>query len=228
MALPESERKGFTWAVETHRMKTKDRLSPAERGEKFDVPRLMAKLQGELEFADTDVFMEDHDWSLLNHSSHLDEHEFTIRETAHSFEIDLDGNRVTYQFAGEAEQLPLNVDVAGWTPKALILWLDRQVRQADIGQSELLKWLSDLVGHLLNTRGLHIAALMRCKFILARKIGDKIADIRRQERKSVYQQRLFAPEAKVEVSFDDAFSFKAGMYRDQRRYRGTGNHGSTF
>ena len=218
--LPEAERLRIAESFETYRKLVKKQLSPAEQDEKFEVPRLMAELQGELEFADTDVFMEDHDWSLLNHSPHLDEHEFTIRETARSFEIDIDDRRVTYQFAGEKEQLTLNVVVTGWTPEALVLWLDRQVRQADIGQSELLKWLSDLVTHLLNARGLHITALMRCKFILARKIGDKIADIRRQERKSVYQQRLFAPEAKVEVSFDDAFSFKAGMYRDQRRYRG--------
>ena len=203
-------------------------LSPAERGEKFDVPRLMSELQGELEFADTDVFMEFHDWSLLNHSPHLDEHEFTIRETARSFQIDTDGRHVTYQFAGEEEQLTLNVDVAGWTPEALVLWLDRRVRQPDIGQGELLKWLSELVGHLINRRGLYIAALMRCKFILARKICDKIADIRRQERKSVYQQCLFAPEAKVEVSFDNAFSFKAGMYQDQRRYRGHWKPGKHF
>ncbi len=205
-------------------------LSPAERGEKFDVPRLMAELQGELEFADTDVFMEFHDWSLLNHSPHLDEHEFTIRETARSFQIDTDGRHVTYQFAGEEEQLTLNVDVAGWTPEALVLWLDRWVRQPDIGQGELIKWLSELVGHLINRRSLHIAALIRCKFILARKIRDKIGAIRQQERKSVYQQRLFTPEAKVEVSFDDAyaFSFKAGMYQDQRRYRGHWKPGKHF
>ncbi len=199
---------------------TPEMLSPAEQGEKFDVPRLMAELQGELEFADTDVFMEDHEWSLLNHSSQMDEHEFAVRETARSFEIDIDGRHVRYQFAGEEEQRTLNGEVTGWTPEALVLWLDRRVRQPDIGQGALLKWLSELVGHLINGRGLPIAALMRCKFILARKICDKIAAIRRQERKSAYQQRLFAPEAKVEVSFDDAFSFQSEMYQDQRRYRG--------
>ena len=94
----------------------------------------MAELQGELEFADTDVFMEDHDWSLLKHSPHLDEHEFTVRETSRSFEIDIDGRHVRYQFAGEEEQLALNVDVAGWTPEALVLWLDRQVRQPTSGR----------------------------------------------------------------------------------------------
>ena len=226
--LPEAERWRIAESFETYRKLVKKQLSPAEQGEKFEVPRLMAELQGELDFADTDVFMEDHDWSLLNHSSHLDEHEFTIRETARSFEIDIDGRRVTYQFAGEEEQLTLNVDVAGWTPEALVLWLDRQVRQADIGQSELLNWLSNLIGHLLKARGLPLAALMRCKFILARKIRDKISTIRRQERKSAYQQRLFSPEAKVEISFDDAFSFKAGMYQDQRRYRGRWKPGKHF
>ena len=180
----------------------------------------MSEIQGAFEFADTDVFMEFHDWSLLNHSSKLGEVEFAIRETARSFEIDLDGNRITYQFAEEAEQLALDVDVDGWTPEALVLWLDRQVRQQDIHQSELLRWLRDLVGHLITARGMHIAALMRCKFILARKVREKLAAIRQQERNGVYQRYLFAPEAKVDVSFDQAFAFKDGMYWDQRRYRG--------
>ena len=219
-ASPEAERQGVAEAIATYQVKVRDQLSPAEQGEAFEVPRLMAEVQGELEFADTDVFMEDHDWSLLNHSSKMDAPEFTIRETARSFEIDIDGRHVRYQFAGEEEQLTLNINVEGWTPQALVLWLDRQVRQPDIGQGELLKWLSDLVGHLSNTRGIHIAALMRCKFILARKIRDRISAIRRKERNSVYQRYLFAPEAKVEVSFDNTFAFRKGMYRDQRRYRG--------
>lgn len=218
--LPETERKGFAEAVSKYRADVKDQLSPAEQGETFEVPRLMSEIQGELEFADTNVFMEFHDWSLLDHSSKLGEAEFAIRETARSFEIDLDGNRITYQFADEAEQLALDVDVEGWTPEALVLWLDRQVRQPDIHQTELLRWLRDLVGHLINGRGMHIAALMRCKFILARKVREKLGAIRQQERDGVYQRFLFAPKAKVDVSFDEAFIFKDGMYWDQRRYRG--------
>lgn len=219
-ALPETERTGFSAAVTKYRVAVKDQLSPAEQGETFQVPRLMSEIQGAFEFADTDVFMDFHDWSLLNHSSKLGEVEFTIRETARSFEIDLDGNRITYQFADEAEQLALDVDVDGWTPEALVLWLDRQVRQQDVHPSELLRWLRDLVGHLITARGMHIAALMRCKFILARKVREKLAAIRQQERNGVYQRYLFAPEAKVDVSFDQAFIFKDGMYWDQRRYRG--------
>jgi type III restriction enzyme len=61
---------------------------------------------------------------------------------------------------------------------------------------------------------------MRAKFLLARKIRDKIADIRQTERSGVYQRYLFEPNAKVEVSFDEAFVFRDDMYWDQRRYRG--------
>ena len=219
-ALPETERTGFSAAVTKYRVEVKDQLSPAGQGDAFEVPRLVSEIQGKFEFANTDVFMEFHDWSLLDHSSTLGEGEFATRETARSFELDLDGNRITYHFANEEEQLALDVDVEGWTPEALVLWLDRQVHQPDIHQSELLRWLRDLVGHLITLRGLHIAALMRCKFILARKVREKLAVIRQQERDGAYQRYLFAPEARVEVSFDQAFAFKDGMYWDRRRYRG--------
>ena len=220
-AVPEPDRMEFATAVAEYRINLRDLPPPpAERGEALAAPRLMAAVQGELELADTDLFMEHHDWSLLDHSPRMDEHEFAIRETARSFEIDLDGHRIAYQFASEEEQLALNVEVEGWTPEALVLWLDRQVRQPDVRQGELIRWLRDLVGHLVDARGMHVSALMRGKFLLARKVRDRIEDVRRKEREAVYQRRLFAPEARVGVSFDHAFAFRPGMYRDQRRYRG--------
>ncbi len=219
-ALPASERTRFSEAVAAYRAGIHDQLSPAEQGQSFEAPRLTSDVQGTLEFADTDVLMEYHEWSLLDHSPKMAPEEFAIRETARSFEIDLDGRRVTYQFARETEQLVLDTRVEGWTPEGLVLWLDRQVRQTDIHQSELLRWLRDLVGHLIRERGMSITALMRCKFLLAGKIESKIKAIRQRERDRVYQRRLFAPEANVTVSFDDPFTFVAGMYRGQRRYRG--------
>ncbi len=218
--LPEDERDEFAKAVAEYRVETRDVLSPAEMGETFLVPRLMSEVQDTLTFADTDVFMEYHDWSLLDHSWRLGKSDFDIRTTARSFEIDLDGNHISYRFATEEEQLPLDVQVEGWSQKALVLWLDRQLRQPDIGQGEMLGWLSRLVNHLVETRGMHIAALMRCKFILARKLRDKIAAARRQEQAGVYQRYLLAPSAKTEVSFDNTFKLQVGMYQDQRRYRG--------
>ena len=227
-AIPVAERHGVAEAIKSYQEQVERRWSPAKRGEAFNVPGLSTEIQGELKFADTDLLMEYHDWSLLDHPARLKESEFAVRETARSFEIDLDGERVTYQFAREQEQLVLDVDVEGWTQEGLVQWLDRQVRQPDIGQAELQKWLSGLTTYLLNTRQLHIAALMRCKFILARRIRDKIDEIRRQERNNVYQQHLFAPGAKPEVSFDHGFTFRDGMYRGHRLYRGQWKPGKHF
>ena len=211
-AIPVAERHGVAEAIKSYQEQVQRRWSPAKRGEAFNVPGLTTQIQGELKFADTDLLMEHYDWSLLDHPAMLKESEFAVRATARSFEIDLDGKRVTYQFAREQKQLGLNIDVEGWTQQGLVQWLDGQVRQPDISQAELQKWLSGLTTYLLNTRQLHITALMRCKFILARRIRDKIDEIRRQERNNVYQQHLFAPGAKAEVSFDHVFAFQDGMY----------------
>ena len=219
-ALPDTERENFTRAVRSYRTQVKSQLSPAERGETFRVPRLTAEVQCELVFADTDRFIEDHDWSLLDHSFSMEAEEFTIRKTAHGFSIDVDGNQVTYRVVDETEPFALNVDVDGWTPEGLVRWLTGQTRQMDIHPNELLKSLSDMVHHLMKGRGMSISALMRCKFILARKVKGKIDAIRRAEREKVYQQRLFEPEARPGISFDHGFLFEEGMYIDQPRYRG--------
>lgn len=219
-ALPEAERAGFRAAVRRQRLEIDPEASPAERGETFVAPRLVSEIQGELVFADIDEFMEFHDWRISDHSARFGESEFAIRETARSFEINLDGNRVTYQFASEDEQLALDVDVDGWSPQNLVLWLDRQLHQPDVHQSDLLKWLTGCVSQLVGPRKIHIAALMRTKFILARKLRERLASARAAERHAVYQRYLFAPEAKVEVSFDNGFRFRDGMYRDVRKHRG--------
>lgn len=218
--IPEPERGGLAEAATAYRAEVMHELSPAERGDVFVVPRLMVDIQGTLEFADPDVFMEFHEWSLLDHSPKLGEGEFSIRETARSFEIDLDGARVSYHFASEDEQLALDVDVEGWSAEGLVIWLDRQVRQPDIHQSQMLRWLRDMVEHLVASRGIPLAALMRCKFLLVREIRKKLSAIRQQQRTDVYQRFLFAPEAKTEVSFQDGFTFRDGMYSDHKRYRG--------
>ena len=62
---------------------------------------------------------------------------------------------------------------------------------------------------------------MRCKFILARKIQDKIDRIRRKERHRIYQRCLFAARLpRQRFRSINSFSFKEGMYGNQRRYRG--------
>ena len=219
-AAPEIHSSEIAEAIQHYQVSNRHLFPPAERGEKIIVPRLMTEIQGMMKVADTDIFMEYHDWSLLNHPARLEEGEFTIRDSSRHFEIDIDGRRVTHQFLNEQEQFALDFDVEGWTPENLVIWLDRQVHQIDIHQSELLKWLTDMVSYLTSRRGMNITALTRCKYLLAQKVRNKITDFRVQERQAVHRNYLFAPDAHVEVAFDAAFEFKEGMYPDVALYRG--------
>ena len=218
--FPDGVRRALSSAIKKYRTQHWHVLSPAERGEKLNVPRLMTEIQGSLEFADSDTFMEYHEWSLVDHPAKLDESEFTIWQTERRFEIDIAGRRVRYNLIGQHEQLALNVSVEGWTPENLAIWLDRQVHDIDLNQNELIWWLSNLILYLIRDRGMHITALTRCKYLLARVVREKIERFRVEERERAYQRFLSSPEGRVEISFDTAFEFRNRMYSGQSTYRG--------
>lgn len=220
-ALPVGEVGGFTEQVASYEAEHLHEASPAERGDTFTVPALMAWVQGELELADTDILMEHHDWSLGDHSPKLEPKDFSIQQTADTFEIDIDRQKLFVKHADQSAQLLLDIPVEGWTEQTLVLFLDRQVRDKFIGQSELVRWLTDLVNYLTGPRNIPLSALMQCKYPLARKIKERIAEIRTEERKGVYQRSLFAPEAKPEISFDNGFVFADDMFAGVRTYRGS-------
>ncbi|MBC6437707.1 MAG: DEAD/DEAH box helicase family protein [Rhodobacteraceae bacterium] len=208
--------------LEAFKHKYADALAPAQCGETFVVPRLMAHVQGVLLHADTDILMEYHDWSLTDYPAGLTPSEFDVTETTNGFEIDLDGNRLVIASATTSEHLTIDVDVDDRTHARLVAWLDRQLRDPDISQADRLAWLGDAVTYLNRDRGLPLSRLMRCKFILARKMSEKIRGFRQVERDKVFQHSVFGPDARVEVSFKEGFTFFDGMYADVPKCRKTG------
>jgi len=94
------------------------------------------------------------------------------------------------------------------------------VRSIHILPSEMLRWLRDVVSDLMDRRDIPLSTLMRCKYILARKLREKIAAVRKAERENSYQTRLFAPTARVEINFENGFTFRKGIYADAPRYKG--------
>ena len=195
-------------------------VAPAQRGETFVVPRLMAHVQGELVCADTDVLMEYHDWSLADCPTQLKPSDFDIRETSHTFAVDLEGNRLRIAAVDKKDQFTMPVHVEDWTENSLIHWLDRQLHDPFISQTDLLAWLNAVVTHLTRDRGIPLSQLMPCKFILARVLGEKIKACRQLAQNNAYQACLFGVEAALELSFDDGFKFFDGVYGDVPKYSG--------
>lgn len=218
--MPEKHHEAFQIELAKFKAANHDKASPAQRGEEFVVPRLMAQVQGEFVFADNDLLIEYHDWTLRDHAHQLTEKQFSIRQVANTFEVDLDEGSLQVQLKDQTDQLSLDIGVDGWTEQGLVLWLDRKVRDRYVGQGELVSWLSAVVAHLIHGRGITLSTLMRCQYVLARRLQDRLAEIYTIERNKVYQGSLFATGAAPSLSFGNGFRFFDGMFDGVRTYQG--------
>ena len=194
--------------------------SPAKRGERFVVPKLLVELQGKFTFADTDDVFEYFDWNLADFAPpELTENEFSITPQGDGFLIDLDGSRLCYTPESRKGHMPLP-EIEGWTAVNLVSWLDGKLGVIDLPQSVLLDWLRRVIEHMTENRRISLPALMLAKYVLASKLKQKIDDARNAAKEQAYQMAFFAPESRVMLDFDNGFEFKAGMYDDVPLYRG--------
>lgn len=219
-AVPKIRQRAFAERATEFRHRVSVELSPAARRVPFVVPRLAVKIQGELELADFEIFDEYHDWSLLDYPTKLRDGDFNVKEESHTFEIDLDGRKLQISYASQEELLSLDIEVAGWTENNLALALDRLISDPRFSQSERLKWCLGHVHHLASERGIPLSALWRAKFVLGRKLAEQIKALKAKEAGKAYQRYLFEPDAKAEVTFNQGFEFRDGMYDGQKPYRG--------
>jgi type III restriction enzyme len=190
--------------------------SPAKNGEKFVAPRLMAEIQGTLEFADSEIIFESFDWNIAQYASaRLEENEFNIEPQGNGFVIDIDGNRLIYSASGANQAEIPYADVEGWKPATLIIWLDKTLKQADIPQCQMLEWLRQTVEHLTENRKIPLPELVTSKYALAKKLENKISCARRKAQSTAYQECLFGRAARVELDFNNGFVFREDMYNGE-------------
>lgn len=219
-AVPQAQKKQVRELVRTHRQYQARTLTPAERGERLTVPNLCAVVQGELALADKESLLDANGWNLLDHSSELTDAEFAISETAHSFEIDINGNKVVYGLIDEKKQLPLADVHTAWTEGDLVRWLDKQVRQRDVRQEVMLEFVRRSVAYLIGGRGLSLASLNRFKYPLEKALLEKIRKNRAAAAASMYQEVLFGPSAAVQTTFELPTVFSLDTYAPRWPYAG--------
>lgn len=207
-------------AVHRHSVNYRNSKSPAERGENFAVPRLFLNIQGELELAEEELILELGGWTLNNYAAELSPAEFSIKETAERWEVDLNGERVVYKHLDQNTQLEIGFLKLDWTDLQLSRWLDKQCRQPDLTQPVLLEFCRKVVAYLLETRHIAMNDLLRFKYQLAKAIAQKIAEHRQHAYKNSYQTFLFSPTAPVETRFDDGFAFEKRHYPPSWGYQG--------
>jgi len=203
--------------------------SPAERGERFGpLPQLCAHIQGELELVEPEMLLDAGQWSLMDYYTveHLG---LKTDEQTISFAIDIEDKKVRFHTAEPGATYDLNEAFIDVTEQDLIRWLDRELRQPDIMQLQMIKFLSQVVKDLQQQQNLSMTALVRNKYPLVKTLKALINTYRKEARRKGYQDTLFGSDSAVSTTADFQYEFSPahyparppyyqGKYRFQKHY----------
>lgn len=219
-AMPAKTREKVKEQFDAHRAVRQAMRAPAQLGLDFaPIPQLCLNLGGHLEVVERETLSSLGDWSLLDEQVQLAG--FSITETVNSFEIDVNGAKVTYRHT-DAEQLQLNTTVSHTSQQDLIRWLDVEVRQSDIGQAQMQAYLVKMVTHLTADRGFTLTALVRARYQLAQALVKEVGRLRQIAMGRGFQGRLMDMAVPgVEDLAHYSFHYQPGQYPARQMYQGS-------
>jgi type III restriction enzyme len=188
--------------------------TPSQRGEKFEVPQLCMFVDGQWEVASKSWFLDPSDWNLLKYPNELTENEFSIREEADTWLIDIQGKHLTTKFLGSETLFDLSDAPTNWTVNLLSQDLERKVRQDFVRPEVLLEFLRKTIAFLNEKRKIPLSNLVRARYILEKQLRDKIKSYYDDAIANGYQTRLLEAEVGVETKSDNyAFEFPTDPFQ---------------
>ncbi len=137
---------------------------------------------------------------------------FSLKESETTFEVDIEGRKVSYHIAEEKEVYNLDLVQMDVTENDLVNWLDRKLRSPYLNQAIMQQFVIKMVSHLIGEKGYTLTALVRSKFLLVRALRQRIVLLQTQAADQGFQQSIFTDDASLETSFDHSFDFKPGLY----------------
>ncbi len=202
--------------------------TPAELGERFRVPQLAVRVQGELQlFDDPEVL--DYPWDLSMYDAAPTGDDITALgadlKVSEGGEIDVDGvsGKVVSRFLPDLQRdLGLVYQPEHWDEVRLATWLCRNLPEPSLThaskQAFVAKWLTEL----LRREGLTLARANLQKFLIRNLLETRIRELRGLAVGAAYQQVLFGDGASSRVAVTDqyAFEFHAQAYSPSRDYDG--------
>ncbi|MDR0800594.1 MAG: DEAD/DEAH box helicase family protein, partial [Endomicrobium sp.] len=207
--LPESDRKVFKNIADF--ISKVSISSPAQRGEEINIPQLCLNISGKWEIiTDKEQYLPN-GWNLLDCKAELLPSEFSIENKGKTFEININGNKITNRYIQETLPIDLGNFESNWTNSELSRWLDKNLRQLDIEQSVLLEFLRKMIEYLNLTRNIPLTSLIRTKFILAKVINDKIGKYRTEAYAKAYRELFVISSQNIEMKSESEFLFTFGQ-----------------
>lgn len=205
--------------------------TPAELGERFRVPQLALRVQGELQlFDDPEVLEYPWDLSIYDAAPSSDDLiRLSTGKIAEGGEIDVDGEsgRMVSRFLPDLQRdLGLVYQPENWDMVRLATWLCRNLPEPSLThaskQAFVAKWLTEL--QLRDDFTLGRTNLQ--KFLIRNLLEARIRDLRKQAVRKAFQQTLFGDDATSRVAVTDqyTFEFHAQAYTPSRDYDGRFGH----
>ncbi|SDI07634.1 MULTISPECIES: DEAD/DEAH box helicase [Pseudomonas] len=205
--------------------------TPAELGERFRVPQLALRVQGELALFDDPEVLE-YPWDLSPYDAAPTVDDLTelgaALKVSEGGEIDIDdGGQVVSRFLPELQRdLGLVYQPENWDEVRIATWLCRNLPEPSLTHASkqvfVAAWLTDL----LRREGFTLARANLQKFLIRNLIEARIRELRKQAVGKAFQQALFGEDAATRVAVTDqyTFEFHPQAYAPSRDYDGRFGH----
>jgi type III restriction enzyme len=217
-SVPEIDRKPLQQTITVKREQLAQ--APRVKAPQIEVPQLCLIVDGSLELAEHEWFLDRGGWKISDYPAVLTPEEFTIDEKAESFSIDLKGKQLAIRYLGSQSALDFKGVDTNWTDLYLSRWIGNKLYQNDIRQEDMIEFTRKLVNNLITQRNIPLEKLVRARFLLEKVTREKIKDYRAKAYKAGYQVRLFGDRSAVEASYQYAFRFDPENYPASEYYQG--------
>ncbi|MBR1646548.1 MAG: DEAD/DEAH box helicase family protein [Selenomonadaceae bacterium] len=191
------------------------KLSPAERGVKFSIPQLCLKFGDTIEpFADTDFFPPN--WSLVGTGDYdlpLSHEDPDIKRT----EINLRGEKLTSRFLDASQDLFSGK--TNWTQPELVGWLADKINFQAVTRDDFADFTQCALNYLINAKNFSLDELVRLRFLICRKLKEKINAHISAAKKRGWQTTLFGNSICVDKNI--ALTFDNKDYPATKFYTGS-------
>ena len=202
--------------------------TPAELGERFRVPQLALRVQGELQLFDDPEVLE-YPWDLSAFDAAPTGNDLSALgaglKVSEGGEIDVDheSGKVVSRFLPDLQRdLGLVYQPENWDEARLATWLCRNLPEPSLThaskQAFVAKWLTEL----LKRDDVTLARANLQKFLIRNLLEARVRELRRQAVGNAFQKTLFGSDAASHVAVTDqyAFEFHAQAYAPSRDYDG--------
>lgn len=205
--------------------------TPAELGERFRVPQLALRMQGELALFD-DLEVLEYPWDLSPYDAAPTADDLTALggalKVAEGGEIDIDaGGHVVSRFLPELQRdLGLVYQPENWDEVRIATWLCRNLPEPSLTHGSKQVFVAAWLADLLRREAFSLARANLQKFLIRNLIEARIRELRKQAVGKAFQQALFGEDVAGRVAVTDqyAFEFHAQAYAPSRDYDGHFGH----